>query len=373
MIEIRKVQTSKEKKQFASFNVDMYINNPCAIPDLVQDELDNFNQKKNPAYAFCDVVQYLAYKDGKCAGRIAGIYNKKANEKWQKSDARFTRADFIDDVEVSTALFSAIASWAKEHGADTLIGPLGFTDFDQEGMLVEGFDCAGPFFTIYNAAYYAKHMEKLGFEKDVDWIEFRLTVPDAPSQKLIKLSDMVLSRGKLTLREFKSKRNVKKYIPQIFRLLNDTYKDLYGMVELNDEQVKKYVSQFLSIINPRYVKMIFNGQNELVAFGLSVPSLGKAVRKSRGRLLPFGWYRIITAPYRKTDEIDLCLVGVINEYQSKGLPAVLINSMLLTAIKRGVRYAETGPELELNTSVQALWKYFDTKQHKRRRCWQKQI
>lgn len=373
MVEVKEVKTAREKRIFASFNADMYRDNPCAIPDLVMDERDNFDPKKNPTYAFCDVVQFLAYRDAVCVGRIAGIINNKANDKWQRRDMRFTRVDFIDDSEVSAALFRAVEDWGRARGADSVIGPIGFTDLDQEGMLVEGFDRPGLFFTIYNNEYYLEHMERLGFEKEADWVEYRVKVPEEKHARLKKLSDAVLRRTKLTLVDFKRVRDIKPHISEIFLLMNEAYKDLYGVVELNERQVKKYVDQFILLINPEYVKLIFDENRQLAAFGFGIPSLNDAVKKSRGRLFPFGWYRILRSPFKEAEVLDLYLVGVRPELKSKGLPAVLMNAMLETAKEKGIKYAETGPELETNTDVQSLWKFFEAEQHKRRRCWKKAL
>lgn len=373
MVEIREVKTAKEKRLFAAFSVDMYRDNPNAAPDLVSDELDNFNPNKNPAYEHCDVVQYLAFKNDECVGRIAGIHNRNANEKWNTRTTRFTRVDFIDDEEVSAALFKAIEKWAASLGSDTLAGPLGFNDLDQEGMLVEGFEYPGPFFTIYNSEYYVNHMSKLGFEKDVDWLEYRITVPEEPSDRVAKLASLVLRKTKLKLIEVQSKREIPPYVKQIFDVLNSAYKDLYGTIELDERLIKKYYDQFIILVNTDYLKLIVDENDKLVAFGLAIPSMNDAVQKSRGRLFPFGWYRVLRAPHKKAETLDLYLVGVLPEYQNQGLPAVLIHAMTLSASKNGLKYAETGPELETNTSVQSLWKYFDTIQHKRRRCWKKSL
>lgn len=373
MVKLKEVSSAREKRLFAAFNVDMYRDNLCAAPDLVQDELDNFNPKKNPSYEFCDVVQYLAYKDGQCVGRIAGILNKKANEKWNRNDVRFTRVDFIDDPEVSAALFGALEDWSHARGADAVIGPLGFTDLDQEGMLIDGFDRPGPFFTIYNSAYYVDHMVRLGYEKEVDWMEFRLSIAGEKNEKLARLSNAVMRRAGVSLVELKNKRTLKAYIPQIFVLMNEAYKDLFGMVELNERQIKKYVAQFIMLINPEYVKLIFDENHTLAAFGFGIPSMNEAVQKSHGRLFPFGWYRVLRAPFKKAETLDLYLVGVRSDFKSKGLPAVLMQAMAETAWKNGIKYAETGPELETNTDVQSLWRYFDAEQHKRRRCWKKAL
>ena len=373
MVEVREVKTKKERKIFASFNADMYKDVPQAIPDLVSDEYNNFLPNKNPAFEYCRVRQFLAYKDGKCVGRIAGIINDAANTKWQTKRIRFSRVDFIDDDEVSAALFKAVEDWARSEGLTQIHGPIGFCDLDQEGMLVEGFDAEGMFITIYNHPYYVKHMEKLGFIKDIDWVEYRIKMPEEKDNRIKELSQLVLKRFKLKLIEPKSKKEIKPYLPKVFRLINICYEELYGTVELTHAQIMKYYHQFILLVNTDYVKLIEDEDGELVGFGLAVPSMNKAVKKSNGRLLPFGWFRILRAPFSQCDVLDLYLVGVIPRMQNKGLTAILLNSMTESARKNNVKYAETGPELETNNQVQALWKHYEAEQHKRRRCWIKEL
>lgn len=374
MVEIKEAQTHREKRLFATFNADMYKDVEVAAPDIISDELTQFNPKNNSAYDFCKVKQFLAYKDGKCVGRIAGIINTRANEKWKTDRVRFTRVDFTDDPEVSEALLSAIENWGRSEGMKEIHGPLGFTDFDQEGMLVDGFDRPGPFFTIYNASYYKSHMEKMGYVKDVDWLEYRLKVPEKPSEKLEKMSELILKRYKFTLEEPKNRRRFNIYLPQVFKLLNQAYSSLYGMVEFTDAQMKSVYNQFAMSVNPEYLKLIYAEDGELVGFGLGVPTLNEALKKHRGRMFPFGWYSVLRAPFKKGAEVlDLYLVGVKPELQKMGLPAVLLNSMAKSARKNGIKYAETGPELETNEGVQSLWKFYESEQHKRRRCWVKPL
>ncbi|MDD4112206.1 MAG: hypothetical protein PHC56_04130 [Herbinix sp.] len=373
MVEIREVNTKKDRRIFASFNADMYKDVPQAIPDLVSDEYNNFLPSKNPAFEYCRVKQFLAYKDEKCVGRIAGIINDSANNKWDTKRIRFSRVDFIDDLEVSEALFEAVEDWGRAEGLNQIHGPIGFSDMDQEGMLVEGFDQEGMFITIYNHPYYIKHLEDHGFLKDIDWVEYLIKMPEEPDDKINELSKLVLKRYKLKLIEPKSRKEIKPYIPKIFHLLNICYENLYGTVELSHEQIMKYYHQFILLINPDYVKYIEDKEGGLVGFGLALPSMNRAVKKSNGRLFPFGWYRVLRATNLKAGVLDLYLVGVIPKMQNKGLPAILLNSMTESARKNKVKYAETGPELETNNQVQALWKYYDAKQHKRRRCWIKDI
>lgn len=373
MVEVREVATKRERKIFASFHADMYRDVPQAIPDLVSDEYNNFIPDKNPAYDYCRVKQFLAYEDGKCVGRIAAIINDAANTKWQTKRIRFSRVDFIDDDKVSEALFKAVEDWGRSEGLSQIHGPIGFCDMDQEGMLVEGFDTVGMFITIYNHPYYTRHLERLGYIKDIDWVEYLISLPKEVDKRLSELSKLVLKKHKLKLIEPESRKEIKAYLPKIFRLLNIAYENLYGTVELSEAQIMKYYHQFILLVNMEYVKLIVDEDGELVGFGLALPSMNAAVKKSSGRLFPLGWYRVLRAPYLSSEVLDLYLIGVIPRMQKKGLPAILMNSMTESAIKNGVKYAETGPELETNTQVQALWKHYDTQQHKRRRCWIKDI
>lgn len=373
MVEIKEVLTRKDRRVFATFPVKMYKEIPQAIPDLIPDEIDNFNPKKNPAYEYCSAKQFLAYKDGECVGRIAGIISHAANEKWSTKRIRFSRVDFIDDYEVSEALFKAVEDWGRSEGLSEVHGPIGFCDMDQEGMLVDGFEEEGMFITIYNYPYYIKHLERLGYRKDIDWVEFKVSLPKEADKKLDALSDAVLRKYKISLVELNSRKEIKPYIPQVLNLLNVCYTNLYGTVELSPAQIKKYVDQFILLINPEYVKFLMDENNEMIGFGLAMPSMNKAIKKSRARLFPFGWYHILRAPFAKASVLDLYLVGVIPKMQNKGLTAVLLNSMTATARKNGIKYAETGPELETNHQVHALWKFYETKNHKRRRCFIKSL
>ena len=315
----------------------------------------------------------MAYKDGKCVGRIGAIISHKANEKWNRKRIRFTRVDFIDDFEVSSALFKAVEDWGRERGLTEIHGPIGFCDLDQEGMLIEGFEYKGIFITIHNAPYYKEHMKKLGYVKSVDWIENRIHVPESVPPVWEKIAKRVLEENKLKMFWAKNRRELKKYIPQIFDVINDTARHLYGEVDLSNAQIKKYVGQFLLLVNCKYAIMVMDSNNKMIGFGLAVPSLADASKKSRGRLFPFGWARILYAPYSKPDTLELFLVGVKDAYKNKGVPAVLITQEMRAAIADGIKYAETGPMLENNIKVHSMWKRFDKIQHRRRRCWIKKL
>ena len=373
MVEIREVTTKKEQKIFAAFPAKLYKKVPQAIPDLILDEINTFNPKKNPAYNYCSVKQFLAYKEGKCVGRIAAIISHAANLKWETKRIRFSRVDFIDDYEVSAALFEAVEDWGRSLGLAEIHGPIGFSDMDQQGMLVDGFKEESMFITIYNHPYYIQHLERLGYGKDIDWMEFKVTIPKEADEKMNKLSEAVLKRAKITLVEVKSRSEIKAYIPQVLGLLNICYSHLYGTVNLTEAQIQKYVNEYILLINPEYVKLLVDENKELIGFGLGMPSLSKAVKKSGGRLFPFGWYHIMRAPYAKTKILHLYLVGLLPKYQNNGLTAALLNSMSESARKNGLMYAETGPELETNHQVQSLWKHYEAVNHKRRRCYIKKL
>ncbi len=373
MVTIKEVKTRKDLRIFAGFNEKMYRDNPNAIPDLISDEMDNFTPSKNPAYEYAKSRQFLAYKDGECVGRIGAIISNKANNKWKRKRIRFTRVDFIDDYEVSEALFKAVEDWGREEGMTEIHGPMGFCDLDQEGMLIEGFDYKSMFITIFNEPYYKEHLEKLGYGKSVDWIENRIDVPKEMPPIIEKMAQRVVEGNELKVIKVKTRREVKKYIPIIFSVINDTYKKLYGEVELSDAQIDKYVNQFILLINCRYVTMIEDKNGDMIGFGLAVPSLADASKKSKGRLFPFGWYRILRAPFASKETLELFLIGVLDEYKNLGVPAVLLAETIKVAIEDGFKYAETGPMLEENTAIQSLWKRFDRIQHKKRRCWIKEL
>ena len=373
MVEVREAISTKEKKAFVKFPLELYKDCPQFVPFLLSDELDNFNPKKNPAFDFCEAKMFLAYRDGKVVGRIGAIISHAANEKWGTSRIRFTRVDFIDDYEVSQALFDAVIAWGREKGLQEIHGPMGFSDLDQEGMLIEGFDQDNNFITIYNYAYYKEHMARLGFDKDVDWVEYKIKIPEQVDPRIERLSQLVMKRSKMKMASFKSKREIRPYLKGAMRVINEAFEDLYGTVPITDKLIQKYFSQFMMLINPHYVRMIIDENDEPVGVGFMLPSMNDCVRKSKGRLFPFGWIRILRAPYKNTDVIDLYLVGVKPKYQKQGHVALMLNDLTKEAIENHGKYAETGPELETNEKIQALWKSYEATQHKRRRCWIKKI
>ncbi len=374
-ITIKKVETSKELKQFIRFNYEMYKDNPYSVPDLYDDMLNTFSRNKNAAFEFCEADYFLAYKDGKPVGRVAAIMNNRANETWNKKEVRFGWIDFIDDAEVSDALLKTVEAWGKERGATEIVGPLGFTDFDAEGMLVEGFDQLSTMATIYNYPYYPEHMVKHGYEKDADWVEFKIYIPDAIPDKHKRISEIIMRKYGLKIVKCTSTKDINKYGQAIFDLMNEAYSQLYGYSALSPKQIKQYIKMFLPILDLRMVTLVVDSEDQVIAAGISMPSLSEALQKGKGRLLPFGWYHLLKVIFLKKypKVLDLLLVAVKPEYQNKGVNALLFYDLIPVYQKIGFEYAESNPELELNDKVQAQWEYFKTEQHKRRRCFKKEI
>ena len=375
-VEIKRVTKKSELKRFIRFNYEFYKNNPYAVPDLYDDMLGTFSPKKNAAFEFCEADYFLAYREGRIVGRVAAIINHRANEQWQKKTVRFGWIDFIDDLEVSRALIGAVKQWGKERGMDTIEGPLGFTDMDAEGMLIEGFDQLSTMATIYNYPYYPQHMEKLGMEKSADWVEMKIYVPDEIPEKHKRISDIIARKYNLHVRKLTSKREVLRsgLAHDIFRLINDAYAPLFNFSRMTERQIDQYVKMYVPVLDLRMVSIVENEQNEIVAVGISMASLSEALQKAKGRLLPFGWFYLLKALFWKRPKmLDLLLVGVRPDYQNKGVNALLFTDLIPVYQQLGFEYAESNPELELNEKVQNQWQYFKTEQHKRRRCFKAKI
>lgn len=375
MVEVREVVSKADLRGFVRFPNEMYKDVPQYIPPFISDELEDWDRKKNPAFSYCDAKCFLAWRDGKIVGRIAAIRSRKANEKWNTKRMRFTLVDFIDDFEVSSALFRAVEDYARELDCNEIHGPLGFTDMDREGMLVDGFDQKGMFITYYNHPYYIDHLVRLGYAKDVDWVEFLIDIPakdDPLTDKLRRLSERVQRMAKLHVPEIKSRKEYGPYVQQVFNLANVCYAGLYGTVPFTDEQVKKYADKFIPMINPELACFVMNEQNEMVAFGISAPSMASALKKSGGRLFPLGFIDVLKA-LRVNDTLDLFLIAVRPDYQNTGVNAIVMNHILQGCHRLGITKAETGPQLELNDKIQHQWSLFNYTNHKRRRCWIKEI
>ncbi len=375
-VEIRSVSSKRDLKKFIRFNYELYKDNAYSVPDLYEDMLDTFSKEKNPAFEFCDAEYFLAYKDEKLVGRVVAIINNRANETWNTRNVRFGWIDFVDDREVSEALLNAVAQWGKQRGMTDIVGPLGFTDIDAEGMLIEGFDQLSTMATIYNYPYYPEHMVALGYEKQTDWIEKKLFVPKSVPDGYQRIADIVMKRCNLHIHKIKSRKEIKNTdLPyRIFDLINEAYSPLFGYSKMSKKQVDQYVKSYFPLLDMRMVTVVEDANNEIVAVGISMPSIARALQKAKGKLFPFGWYHLAKALFfKRSDILDLLLVGVKPEYQSKGVNALLFADLIPTYIKMGFSYGETNPELEGNDKVQSQWKYLDSETHKRRRCYHKAL
>ena len=378
-IQIKRVETKKDLKRFIEFHYDLYKGNPYDVPNLYSDEVNTLSKNKNAAFDFCEAEYYLALKEGKIVGRVAAIINHKANEKWKKKDVRFGWIDFIDDIEVSRALFKAVEEYGRKKGMDDIVGPLGFTDMDSEGMLTWGFDKLGTMATIYNYEYYPQHMEKLGgWEKDNDYVEYYLVVPEKSPEKYTKIAEMVEKRYNLHVRKL-TKKDIFQggYGKKLFDLINLTYSDLYGFSELTDRQIDQYVKMYFPLADLNLVTVIEDGNkdNQLAGLGITIPSLSHALQKCRrGRLFPFGWWHLLRAiKFHKTDGVDLLLMGFLPEYRSKGANALLFADLIPRYVNYGFKWGETQVEMESNEGVQSQWGPLDPINHKKRRCYRRSL
>jgi len=367
MVEVREITSRSDIKKFIRFPVHLYRNNSYYTPPMESDELDNLLRERNAAYEYCDTRLFLAYRDGKIVGRICALHNKLANQMWNTSRLRFTRFDFIDDLEVSRALMQKVEDWARELGLTELQGPIGFCDMDFEGMLIDGFDQMNMFITIYNAPYYLKHMEALGFAKDADWVERRIAIPEELDPKYARVGQFIMKKKNLKVLEISKTKEVIPYVSRIFELLNICYAKLYGVVPLSEKMIEQYKNRFFGFVNPDYLSVIVDAQDQVVAFGVAIPTLARASKIGKGRLFPVGWYHFLH-DLKKNDTLELLLVAVHPDYQKMGLNGILIHQIYGRARKNGIKWAETGPTLEENHNIQAQWNQFESHLHKRRRC-----
>lgn len=374
-VKIVKVGNNRELKRFVEFPNELYKDSPYYVPELFGDAVDTLRKDRNGAFEFCEADYFLAYRDGKVVGRIAVILNNAANEKWGQKAARFGWVDFIDDAEVVDALFAAAEGWARERGLKEIQGPLGFTDFDREGMLVDGFDRIGTMSTYYNYPYYPKHMERMGYEKDVDWIEYLLKMPDKKWEKAERVSAIVERKFGLKVVRCKSRSELaKRYGHQLFALVNECYSPLYGFTPLTGKQIDQLIKSYLPFVDLRLISLVTDKDDNLVAMGVSIYSLAEALRKSRGKLFPFGWWHLLKALFIKPSKrLDFLLVGVKPEYQSKGVFAMIFNDLIGNFLQMGIVDVESNPELESNVKMQSQWSEFDKEQHKRRRAYKKEL
>ncbi|MDR2232742.1 MAG: hypothetical protein LBE56_06415 [Tannerella sp.] len=371
---IKEVTTKKELKRFVKFNIELYKDCPYHIPGLIADEMLTLSRDKNPAFEIAESIYFLAYRDNRIVGRIAGIINHRNNEIFNKKYARFGFVDFIDDEEVVDKLFGAVEDWARSKGMTAIHGPLGFSDLDQEGMLIEGFDQLGTMATIYNYAYYAKHIERINYSKDLDWKEFKIFIPKEVPEKHLRIGEIVKQKYGLTVLKFKRRKDIWPYAQRIFETMNQAYAHLYGFTPLTSRQIDFYVKMYIPMVRLDMITVIIRKEDDaVVGFAITLPSLSNALRKAKGRLFPFGLIHLLKALKTKPKVVDLYLMGVLPEYQNKGVNALVFNDLIPTYNKVGAVYAESNPELETNSAIQSQWTYFDIEHHKTRRAFSKQL
>ncbi|WP_304476424.1 N-acetyltransferase, partial [uncultured Muribaculum sp.] len=372
-VEIREITPTKSNlKKYTKFGIDLYKGNDYYVPPLIMDDVETLSPDKNPAFDYCKAKSWMAYRDGKPVGRITGIINTVVNERTGKRDLRFGFLDFIDDKEVVDALFDALAEWGRSQGLTSMVGPMGFSDMDHEGMLTEGFEELGTMATIYNYPYYPQHMERMGFHKDAEWVEYRMTVPDKIPEKMLRVAEIVKKKyGVRTIKYTSAKKIKEEYGMALFELINEAYDQLYGYSPLSQRQIEYYIDIYLPILRLENVCLIVDSNDKLIGVGISIPSMSRALQKGRGRLLPTGWIHLLKAMYMHNDVVDLLLVAIKPEYQSKGVNALLFADLLPVYIKNGYRWAESNPELADNENVQLQWQYFERRQHRRRAAFRK--
>ena len=374
-IEIKEVRTRRELRRFVNFPELLYKDNPYYVPPLVFDQMDTLDQKKGAAQEFCDSKLYLAYKDGKLAGRVAAIVNHLANKQWNHKEVRFGWYDFIDDPEVAKALMDKVEEFGRQYGMESVVGPLGFTDFDPEGLLVEGFDRLSTMALIYNHPYYVEYIENMGFTKDADWIEFKIYMPEKLPERIDRLCTLIQERNNVHLRQI-TRKIIKEedYGHKIFKAINECYKNLYNFTVLPDHMADKYLDFYLSILDLRFISVVENEKNELVAFGITMPSIVRALQKCRGKLFPFGWWHVLKSLFwRREEGVEMLLVGVLPEYQNTGINSLVQADMFRKYTQFGVKWAETNAILETNTKNQGQFKDYNPECKKRRRSYIKKL
>lgn len=370
---IKEVVTKKELLKWVRFPNELYKDNEYFVPFLENDEMETFTREKNPSYEFCETKLFLAFKEGRIVGRIAGLINHAYNKKWKQNAIRYTRFDFIDDFEVSEKLLSAVVDWGKERGFSEIMGPIGFNDMDHQGMLIEGFDKLNMSITFYNYPYYIDHMERLGLNKAVDWIEYKITCPTEADPRIERLAKYALDRGEYNVITYTERKALYKDAFEALQVIDEAEAILFGTVPLTPAVIQYLIDNYISMVNLDYVCSVKDADGRIVAFGAMVPSLAKAFKKANGKLFPFGIAHMLKALKSTNDTLEMFLVSVDPEYQMFGVPAILMDTLLRKCIENKVQYCETGPMLETNKAVHGMWRYFEKEQHKRRRCYSKAI
>lgn len=372
---IQEVKTKWQLYKFVTFYNELYKDCEFACPRLIFDEMNTFNRKKNPSYDVCESVEYLAYRDGKIVGRVAGIINRVANERWGVNKVRFGWLDFIDDMEVSRALLDAVARWGKSKGMNVLNGPVGFTDWDYEGLLIEGYEYLAPVASLYNFPYYQKHLEAYGLTKEADWIEYQFPKPHQVTERMARMAKIVAERSHVHIEKVHNPKELtEKFGMQYMDVLNEAYQKLYNFQPMTQRQKEYYRDMYFPLLNFDFVSIVANEQNECVAVGLGMPDISMAVRKCHGRLFPFGWYHILRAlKAKQLERFDLLLIGVRPDYQDKGVTSLIMNDFVPYLKQYNVQILETTSMLETNNKILSFFDGYERKQHKRRRAYEKSI
>lgn len=369
-IELKRVDSKRDLKAFIRFPYELYKGNAYWVPPLEFDEMNVLRKDKNPAFDHCEADYWLAYKDGKLAGRVAAIINKVANDKWG-GKVRFGWLEFIEDIEVLRTLIDQVIEWGRQRGMTIIQGPLGFNDMDKEGLLVEGFDKLPTIANIYNHPYYPTMLEELGFHKDEDWLQYIIRITDVP-EKVKAVSEGLARRYNVRAVIFDKKKDVLKYGKSMFRTLNEAFKNLYGYAELSEKEIESLISTYFSFIDPKFVCFVLDEHDDVVGFGVSMPSLSKGFQKAKGKVLPFGFVHILKA-LRQRETIDLYLNGVLPEWQNRGIHALYYTKLTQAYIDAGFKYAITNPQLESNVNAVRIWRNYDQTPYIRRRCYSKEI
>lgn len=372
MLVIKEVTSKRDLKKFVEFPVKLYKNCAYYVPPLSIDEMELFNPQKNPAYEFCETKLFIAYEDKTIVGRVAGLISHAYNEKVNQKLMRFTRFDVIDNINVSKALLEKVEEWGRQKGLVAMMGPIGFTDIDKQGMLVEGFNEMNLSITIYNYEYYHKHLEALGFRKDADWVEYQISIPKEIDPRIERVANLVEKRYGFHRIHVAKNKDLPPYAREAFTVINEAFSKLYGVVKLTEGVIEKAIKEYVPLVNLDYVIIIGDKNDHIIGFGLMVPSIAQALKKSNGHLFPFGIFRLLKA-LKKHDILEMYFIAVRPEYQNMGVNAIIMAEAIRAGVKNKVHFAETGPELELNQYVQDQWKAFDARQHRRRRCYIKSI
>lgn len=372
MIEVKRITNQRDIKRFVQFPIDLYKGNPYFVPPIIKDEIANFLPEKNQVFKNADCWMFLAFRESKIVGRIAAIINYVEVEEQQKAKMRFGWLDMIDDIEVTKALLDEVHKIGLEKNLEYLEGPVGFSNMDKAGLLIEGFDELSTMITWYNHPYYKEHLEQLGYQKAAEWVEFKFVPPKEIPEKINKFADIIAKRYKLTTLRFKSTKEILPYVDEMFELLNQTYSKLVTYVPIQQYQINLYKEKYLPFINPDFLELVVNEENHLIGFAITMPSFSKALQKAKGSLFPFGFIHLLNAK-RKNDRAAFYLIGIHPDYQGKGVTALMFRNIIVNFQNYGVTLCETNPELEDNYAVQASWKNYDPILHKRRRTYRKDI